>query len=364
MDSKQYARLIDKELQDLPTYVFYYTQQPNLAVTTVYQYLTEFRRFFDWLRETPADIEHPDQGTISNAKSNKDIELSTLEHLQAAQIQMFLKELSFRQNKQSTRDSKKTINRTINALRSLFHYLTVTADLNNGEPYFYRNVMLKVPLVKGSKESISYRNAKFSPMLYMGEKKHEWLDFISNQYEHTLSSRARSFFLFNKERDLAVIAMLLGSGIRVSELARLNLKDLNLRDRSILVIRKGNKKDAPLIADWAMPYIKSYLDIRKKRYQPAKNEQALFLTKYAGQAKRIATNTVERFVGKYSEAFPDGNRTTPHKLRHSLGTELYDESKDVMIVASQLGHTGISATDQYIQQSQVDKQRKELNKTD
>lgn len=363
MDAKQYALLIDKELQDLPTYVFYYTQQPNLAVTTIYQYLTEFRRFFNWLRETPADIEHPDAGNISSASSNKDIELSTLEHLQAAQIQMFLKELSFRQNKQSTRDSKKTINRTINALRSLFHYLTVTADLNNGEPYFYRNVMLKVPLVKGSKESISYRNAKFSPMLYMGEKKHEWLDFINHQYETTLSNRARSSFLFNKERDLAIIAMLLGSGIRVSELARLNMKDLNLRERSILVIRKGNKKDAPLIADWAMPYINSYLEIRKKRYQPEKTEQALFLTKYAGKAKRIATNTVERFVGKYSEAFPDGNRTTPHKLRHSLGTELYDESKDVMVVASQLGHTGISATDQYIQQSQVDKQRKELNKT-
>ncbi|WP_025081350.1 tyrosine recombinase XerS [Lactobacillus hamsteri] len=363
MDAKQYSKLIDKELQDMPIYVFYYSQQPNLAITTIYQYLTEFRRFFNWLREAPADIEHPEKGAISNAKANKDIELSTLEHLQSAQVQSFLKELSFRENKQSTRDSKKTINRTINALRSLFHYLTVTADLNDGEPYFYRNVMLKVPLVKGSKESISYRNAKFAPMLYTGKKKHEWLAFLSNQYEDTLSNRARSSFLFNKERDIAIIALLLGSGIRVSELVRLNMKDLNKRERSILVIRKGNKKDAPLIADWAMPYIDDYLTIREQRYQPEKNEQALFLTKYAGKAKRIASNTVERFVGKYSEAFPDGNRTTPHKLRHSLGTELYDESKDVMVVATQLGHTGISATDQYIQQTAVEKQRKQLNKT-
>lgn len=364
MDADQYSRLIDKELQDLPTYVYYYTQQPNLAVTTIYQYLTEYRRFFSWLRETPADVEDPSKGNISNAKTNKDIELSTLEHLQANQVQMYLKELSFKQNKQSTRDSKKTINRTINSLRSLFHYLTVTADLKDGEPYFYRNVMLKIPLEKGVKESISYRNAKFSPMLYTGDKKHEWLEFIQNKYEYTLSNRAASSFKFNKERDLAIIALLLGSGIRVSELVRLNLKDLNLRDRSILVIRKGNKKDAPLIADWAMTYIKDYLDIRQQRYQPEKSEQALFLTRYAGQAKRIATNTVERFVGKYSEAFPEGNRTTPHKLRHSLGTELYDESKDVMIVATQLGHTGISATDQYIQQSDADKQRNELNRTE
>lgn len=136
-----------------------------------------------------------------------------------------------------------------------------------------------------------------------------------------------------------------------------------MRERSILVVRKGNKKDAPLIADWAIPYLQNYLDIRQQRYNPDKQEKALFLTRYAGKAKRIATNTVERFVSRYSEAFPDGNRTTPHKLRHSLGTELYDDSKDVMIVASQLGHTGISATDQYIQQAKVDKQREALNKT-
>lgn len=259
MDAKQYSKLIDKELQNLPIYVFYYSQQPNLSLTTVYQYLTEYRRFFDWLRITPADVENPSKGYISNAKNNKDIQLSTLEHLQSAQIQMFLKELSVKQNKQSTRDSKKTINRTINALRSLFHYLTVTADLKNGEPYFYRNVMLKIPLVKGSRESISYRNAKFSPMLYTGSKKHEWLSYIKNDYEKELSNRKRSSFLFNKEIDVAVIALLLGSGIRVSELVHLNLKDLNVTQRSIIVIRKGNKKDAPLIADWAMPYIKDYL---------------------------------------------------------------------------------------------------------
>lgn len=363
MDAKQYANLIDKELQEMPLYVFYYTQQPNLSVTTIYQYLTEYRRFFNWLRETPKDIENPNAGNISDAKSNKEIKLETLEHLQASQVQMFLKELSIKQNKQSTRDSKKTINRTINALRSLFHYLTVTADLNDGEPYFYRNVMLKIPLIKGVKESISYRNAKFSPMLYTGEKKRKWIDFIANEYEHTISTRRRSSFLFNKERDLAIISLLLGSGIRVSELTRLNLKDVNLRDRSIIVLRKGDKKDAPLIADWAMPYLENYLKIRKQRYQPDKSEQALFLTKYAGKAKRIATNTVECFVSKYSTAFPDGNRTTPHKLRHSLGTELYDKSKDVMVVATQLGHTGISATDQYIQQTEVEKQRIQLDKT-
>lgn len=91
MDEKQYSKLIDKEVQNLPIYVYYYTQQPNLAVTTIYQYLTEYRRFFDWLRNTPADVEDPKKGNLSNAKSNKEIELSTLEHLRAVDIQSYLK---------------------------------------------------------------------------------------------------------------------------------------------------------------------------------------------------------------------------------------------------------------------------------
>lgn len=67
------------------------------------------------------------------------------------------------------------------------------------------------------------------------------------------------------------------------------------------MVRKGNKKDAPLIADWAILYIQNYLNIRTQRYAPDKSEKALFLTKYAGKAKRIATNTIERFVSMYSE---------------------------------------------------------------
>lgn len=216
MDEKQYSKLIDKEVQNLPIYVYYYTQQPNLAVTTIYQYLTEYRRFFDWLRNTPADVEDPKKGNLSNAKSNKEIELSTLEHLRAVDIQSYLKFLSIRENKQSTRDSKKTINRTINALRSLYHYLTVTADVEDGEPYFYRNVMLKVPIEKGTKESIAYRNAKYQPMLYTGEKKHAWLDFLSNTYEHTLSNRARSSFYLIKSATLQLLRyyLLLEFGFR------------------------------------------------------------------------------------------------------------------------------------------------------
>ena len=363
MRAEKYAKLVDKQLQSLPKYVYYYAQQPNLAISTVYQYLSEYARFFTWLRETPEDFENPSGATISSAKSNKEMSLSVLEHLKVTQVQQYLQERRMSENRQSTGDSKVTLNRTINALRSLFHYLTVVADLNDGEPYFYRNVMLKIPLYKGVKESIAYRNAKYGPQLYMNDKKFEWIDFINNDYVNTLSAHAVPYFNKNKERDLAIIALLLATGVRVSELVNLNLKDLNLREKQIIVVRKGDKKDAALIADWAIPYINEYLNIRESRYNPQKQQKALFLTLQRGIGQRITSKTIEVFVNKYSIAFPDGSRTTPHKLRHSLGTEIYDKSKDVVAVATQLGHTGLSATDQYIQQSSEDKQRKILNQT-
>lgn len=361
MQKENYQKLIEQKLQSLPLYVYYYAQQPNLAVTTIYQYLSEYERFFTWLRTTQTISANDDNKLICTATSNKDISIDTLKNLQASQVQQYLIDCQSTENKQNKITSKITINRTIHALRSLFHYLTVVADLNNGEPYFYRNVMLKIPFYKGVKESISYRNVKYGPQLYMGEKKFEWIHFIENDYEKTLSKHAIRYFKFNKERDIAIIALLLASGLRISELVNLNIHDLNIIDRSVLVIRKGGKKDAALIADWAIPYLKKYLHVRNTRYQPNKQLKAIFITRYRETAKRIDTSTIQRFVEKYSVAFPDGSRTTPHKLRHSLGTEIYNKSMDVVAVATQLGHTGLSATDQYIQQANKEKQRMILN---
>lgn len=363
MQAEQYSKLVDKQLQNLPKYVYYYTQQPNLSVSTVYQYLSEYNRFFTWLRETPKDFENPAGAKICSAKSNKEIPLTVLENLKASQVQQYLQERTRIENRQNTKDSKVSLNRTINALRSLYHYLTVVSDLNDGEPYFYRNVMLKIPLFKGVKESIAYRNVKYGPQLYMNEKKFKWIEFIDKEYINTISKHAAPYFLKNKERDLAIITLLLATGVRISELVNLNLKDLNKQDKSIIVIRKGGKKDAALIADWAIPYLISYLEIRQSRYNPEKQQKALFLTKQRGIGHRINSFTIENLIDKYSTAFPEGSRTTPHKLRHSLGTEIYEKSKDVVAVATQLGHTGLSATDQYIQQANEDKQRKILNET-
>lgn len=347
MDKEHYASLISEELSYLPSYVREFYLAKHLSITTKYQYLTEIRRFFAWLIDSG----------ISSAKSCTDMDLSTLEHLKREDVMLYIDYLSNAKNKQNRTNSPTTINRSINALRSFYHYLTVLSDNNDGEPYFYRNVMAKIESLPTSK-TLNYRANEIKTHMYRGQMKHGFLDFLSNDYEKKNNNYVTGHYKKNKERDIAIIALMLGTGIRVQEAANTNVKDLSLSTGMLSVTRKGGQMDAVPIAQWVMPYVEEYVAIRKQRYSPDKNEKALFLTFYRGKAKRITSNAIEYFVSKYSEAF--GRRLTPHKLRHTLASELYDETKDKVLVSQQLGQRGTSATDLYTHVDQTD-QKKALN---
>lgn len=348
LDKEHYIKLTNQEIAKLPFYVkeFYLTK--NLSLTTKYQYLTEIRRFFTWLRS---------EG-ISKANSNQDIKLTTLEHLKREDIMLYLDYLRNSVNKQGKYNSPTTINRSINALRSLFHYLTVIADNNDGEPYFYRNVMAKIESLPASK-TLNYRANEIQTHMYRGKMKHDFLDFLENKYESQSTNYVAGHFKKNKERDIAIIALMLGTGVRVQETANTNLDDLDVKTAMLNVIRKGGQEDAVPISEWVLPFLENYLAIRSKRYQPEDNQKALFLTRYRGEAKRITSNAIEAFVSKYSEAF--GRRLTPHKLRHTLASELYAETQDEVLVSQQLGQRGTSATDLYTHVDQTE-QKNALNR--
>lgn len=347
MESDKYLSLIQQELTRLPDYVNEYYLGTNHAVTTTYQYLTELRRFFDWLRISG----------ISEAKSNTEIQTDELAKLRRNDIMLYIDHLGHTTNAQGHLNSPTSINRSINALRSLFKYLTVTADVNDGEPYFYRNVMLKIDSLNDTK-TLNYRAHTLASHMYRGEMKFDFIDFISNQYPQMCDKRALPAYKINKQRDIAIITLILGTGVRVSEAANVNLADLNLKQNLLDVVRKGGQKDSVPIAPWAMQYIKAYLEIRAKRYHALKKDTALFLTVYHSETRRITANAIEKMVKKYSTAF--GHPLTPHKLRHTLASEMYNITKDQVLVAQQLGQKGTSATDLYTHVDQR-KQREALD---
>ena len=332
---------IDKLKQIMPWYVLEYYQS-KLAVpysfTTLYEYLKEYDRFFNWILESD----------ISKADKMSDIPLSVLENMSKKDMEAFILYLRERPllNANTTKQgvSQTTINRTLSALSSLYKYLTEEVENDQGEPYFYRNVMKKVS-TKKKKETLAARAENIKQKLFLGDETEGFLTYIDQEYPNELSNRALSSFNKNKERDLAIIALLLASGVRLSEAVNLDLKDLNLKMMVIDVIRKGGKRDSVNVAAFAKPYLENYLSIRSQRYQTEKTDTALFLTLYRGISNRIDASSVEKMVAKYSENFKV--RVTPHKLRHTLATRLYDATKSQVLVSHQLGHASTQVTDLY-----------------
>lgn len=341
MKREQLIQNIEKLKKTMPEFVLEYYRS-KLAVpyslNTLYEYLKEYERFFSWLM---------DSGVTDKTVSNE-IPLSVLEHLAKKDLEAYILYLRERPrlNTHSTQYgvSQTTINRTLSALSSLYKYLTEEVENEEGEPYFYRNVMKKVQ-TKKTKETLSARAENIKGKLFLGNETQDFLDHIDHEYEKTLSNRAMSSFYKNKERDLGIIALILASGIRLSEAVNIDLRDLHLNTMVVEVTRKGGKRDAVNIAPFAQKYLEDYLKIRDKRYKTTKKDMALFVTLYRNQASRIDASSVEKIVAKYSQSFKI--RVTPHKLRHTLATRLYAKTNSQVLVSHQLGHASTQVTDLY-----------------
>ncbi len=122
------------------------------------------------------------------------------------------------------------------------------------------------------KTTLAARANAIEKKLFLDKDTQNYLDYIANEYKNTLSKRALIYYQRDVERDLAINALILGSGLRLSEVININLDDLSLDKNNVVVTRKGNKRDAVNIAAFAMEYLANYLAIRKERYKVTENE--------------------------------------------------------------------------------------------
>ena len=143
-------------------------------------------------------------------------------------------------------------------------------------------------------------------------------------------------------RDFAILSLFLGTGIRVSECIGIDLSDLDMENNAFLVTRKGGNQVVLYFPPEVADALGEYLEERNRIDALPGHENALFLSL---QRKRITQRAVQNLVKKYAAiAAPLKQKISPHKLRSTYATNLYQETSDIYLVADVLGHTSVDTT--------------------
>ena len=179
------------------------------------------------------------------------------------------------------------------------------------------------------------------------------LDYIEN-YGNDLTGVQLYHYNKQKYRDIAIVTLLLGTGVRVSECVGLNIADVDFKNNGIRILRKGGNEMIVYFGDEVEAALKDYLELSRNGITPvAGHEDALFLS---GQKKRISVDAVEKMVKKYTSAV-SVKTITPHKLRSTYGTALYRETGDIYLVADVLGHSDVNTTKRHYARLSDDRRR-------
>ena len=156
-----------------------------------------------------------------------------------------------------------------------------------------------------------------------------------------LSNKQQIYHARTKVRDIAILTLMLGTGIRVSECVGLDLDDIDHKNNGIKVHRKGGAEVMVYFGDEVMNALDAYITERKGKTTVDGHSNALFLSL---QNQRITVRAVQNLVKKYSKLVTNVKNITPHKFRSTYGTNLYKETGDIYLVADVLGHKDVNTT--------------------
>ena len=254
-----------------------------------------------------------------------DFTVDVLDQVKAVDIEEYQEYLKVYQNggKLET-NGERGLKRKISALRSFYAYY-YKREMIQSNP----TVLVDVPKIHD--KSIIRLDTDEVALL---------LDYIEHGGEN-LSGQKRVYYEKTKERDLAIVTLLLGTGIRVSECVGLDIEDVDFKNNGIKVTRKGGNEMVVYFGSEVEKALRRYLEIREGITPVAGHEHALF---YSSQRKRMGVQAVENMVKKYAREITTTKKITPHKLRSTYGTALYQETGDIYLVADVLGHKDVNTT--------------------
>lgn len=291
--------------------------EPTTSTRTRISYAYDIRIFFQFLLdENPRFKNH----------ALTDFKVSDLDMVNALDIEEYMEYLKVYRgaHDELQTNGERGLKRKMSALRSFY-------------AYFYKKEMISTnPTVLVDMPKLHDKNI----IRLDADEVASLLDYIEHCGD-TLTGQKKVYYEKTKERDLAIITLLLGTGIRVSECVGLDVEDVDFKNNGIKVTRKGGNEMVVYFGDEVETALRNYLEIRRGISAIAGHEHALF---YSTQRKRIGIQAVENLVKKYSRQITTTKKITPHKLRSTYGTALYRETGDIYLVADVLGHKDVNTT--------------------
>lgn len=342
MAERKYSEQVDienelklRELQkQLPRFATEYFRgiEPTTASRTRIAYAYDLIVFFSWLKET----------NLSISKLNvHELDVSVLDSLKAVDIEEYIDYIKyFIKDGKEHGNKEKGIKRKLVALRSFYKY-------------FYKKERIK------SNPSVLVDMPKLHDKAIIRLEPDEVAELLDNvESGEGLTKAQNKFHGKTAVRDLALVTLLLGTGIRVSECVGIDMEDIDFNTGGIKVHRKGGYEAVVYFGNEVEEALKNYLKERKTIEPVEGHKKALFLSI---QKKRISVRAVELLVKKYASLVTTMKKITPHKLRSTYGTSLYKETGDIYLVADVLGHKDVNTTRKHYAAIEEDRRRKAAN---
>lgn len=304
-------------LESLPNFCkdFFRGIEPTTSSRTRIAYAYDLRVFFEYLKSANPSLKNTPV---------QDIKIDILDQIKAIDIEEYLDYLTYYKS-----ESKEHLNKENGKKRKL-------VSLRSFYKYFYKKEMIKTN--PASLVDVPKLHDKAIIRLEVDEVA-RLLDEVENGANMTKAQQ--KFHEKTKVRDLAIMTLLLGTGIRVSECVGLDINDVDFENNGIKIRRKGGYEVVVYFGDEVREALLDYLKERKHIIPEEGHTNALFLSL---QNKRISVRSVENMVKKYASVVTKLKKITPHKLRSTYGTSLYRETGDIYLVADVLGHRDVNTT--------------------
>ena len=310
-------RKLNDMLIELPQFcsIFFIGIQDTTTPLTRLNYAVDLKTFFNYLVTYE---------TMFYNKPIKNLTISDIDEIDSHCVERYMAYISYYDKENGTilTNGEKGKLRKLSSLRAFLRY-------------FFNKDMLKANVAS----KVSSPKLHDKPIVRLEPQETEELlyscDTLTGFSEHQKKYNEKF-----KVRDNAIISLFLTTGIRVSECVGLNVDDINFNLNSFRVTRKGGNQVILYFGEETAEILKRYLQYRETLNIP-KEERALFIS---SQNKRMMVRAVQYLVKKYAKVATPLKNITPHKLRSTYGTNLYNETKDIYIVAEVLGHKDVNTT--------------------